>query len=236
MCAMRRQALTGCLVFAFAASSCALDRGGTEFFAEPLVDATRFDGGTVAAEAGPDTQPPQGPTAAAGDFSTTAGDAAVVGAGSDDAGVEEDATGDGDVESDAVTANPADSAPSSPGADASFPDAAADPCDQDGDGHKAMGLTCGGDDCCDADPKVYPGQTAYFATPTACGGYDYDCDGVTMAQYGLANCQSSVLSCSGDGFNQITACGVEASFSVCASSGLLSPCTASVGTLTQACR
>jgi hypothetical protein len=235
MCAMRRQALSGCLVIVLAGSACALDRDGTEFFAEPLADATRVDGGTLAAEAGPSATP-EGPDAStASDFGTTANDGAPVVAEPDEAPVD-DATGNGDAAGDALAANLADGAPPSTVGDASSGDAAIDPCDQDGDGHKAMGLTCGGDDCCDADPNAYPGQTAYFTTPTACGGYDYDCDGVATPQYGMANCQSSVLSCSGDGFNQITACGVEASFSVCASSGLLSPCTASVGTLTQACR
>lgn len=235
MCAMRRQALSGCLVLVLAASGCALDRGGTEFFAEPLVDATRFDGGSVAVEAGPEVTPQGADAGAASDFGAAASDARPVGTAADGAAAEnEDETGGGDTASDAVAANPADGAPSS--GDASSPDASGDPCDQDGDGHRAMGPTCGGDDCCDADPNVYPGQTAYFTTPTACGGYDYDCDGVATPQYGLASCQSSVLSCSGDGFNQVTACGVEAPFSVCASSGLLSPCTASVGTLTQACR
>jgi hypothetical protein len=236
MCAMRRQALSRCLVFVLAASGCALDRAGTEFFAEPLVDATRLDGGIVAAEAGPNATPPGADGGAPIVFGAAANDATAIGAESDDAGAEEDETGNGDAAPDAVAANPADGASSSTAADALAQDAATDPCDQDGDGHKAMGLTCGGDDCCDGDPNVYPGQTTYFATPTACGGYDYDCDGIATTQYGLASCQSSVLSCSGDGFNQITACGVEASFSVCASSALLSPCTASVGTLTQACR
>jgi len=32
-------------------------------------------------------------------------------------------------------------------------------------------------DCCEGDTNARPGQTGYFATPTKCGGYDYDCDG-----------------------------------------------------------
>lgn len=31
-------------------------------------------------------------------------------------------------------------------------------------------------DCCDQDANARPGQTAWFSSPTACGGYDYDCD------------------------------------------------------------
>ena len=189
----------------------------------------------MAAEAGPGATPRGADASAANDFAATAGDDAAGGAELDDAAFDGDETGSGEAASDAVATNPADGAPSSSAGDAASHDAA-DPCDQDGDGHKATGPTCGGDDCCDTDSNAYPGQTAYFSTPTACGGYDYNCDGVATPQYGLANCQSSVLSCSGDGFDQVTACGVEAPFSVCASSGLLSPCTASVGTLTQACR
>ncbi len=108
-------------------------------------------------------------------------------------------------------------------------------CDQDGDGHMAAGLPCLGDDCCDADPNVHPGQTTYFTTSSRCGTFDYDCDNAATPQYGAANCQWVGVGCAGDGFDQTTACGVTAAFSVCASGGILS-CTANVGSLTQACR
>lgn len=51
-----------------------------------------------------------------------------------------------------------------------------DPCDQDGDGFISIG--CGGDDCCDIDPDVFPGQTEWFDSPNACGSWDYNCDKV----------------------------------------------------------
>ena len=81
-------------------------------------------------------------------------------------------------------------------------------CDEDGDGYLAMTSACGGNDCCDEDKHVHPGQTAYFTDPGACGGYDYDCDGKESPEYGAANCQWSTFSCNGDGFAApIPACG-----------------------------
>jgi hypothetical protein len=38
-------------------------------------------------------------------------------------------------------------------------------------------VTTGGD-CCDADADVHPGQVQYFWTKSACGSFDYNCDGV----------------------------------------------------------
>ena len=40
-----------------------------------------------------------------------------------------------------------------------------------------------GGDCCDQDPKVYPGQTAYATGPSACGSYDYNCSGRQELQH-----------------------------------------------------
>jgi hypothetical protein len=34
-----------------------------------------------------------------------------------------------------------------------------------------------GSDCCATDDEAYPGQTAFFTEPNACGDYDYDCSG-----------------------------------------------------------
>ena len=69
----------------------------------------------------------------------------------------------------------------------------------------AAGPPCLGDDCCDTDPMVHPGQTAYFTSPSQCGSFDYDCDGTATPQYGLANCQWIGLGCTGDGFVDSTA-------------------------------
>jgi hypothetical protein len=89
-------------------------------------------------------------------------------------------------------------------------------CDQDGDGHKATGAACGGDDCCDADARVHPGQTSFFTTPGACGGYDYDCDSKETLEYGGASCQWSTFSCNGDGFAApVPACGQIGTFTSC---------------------
>jgi len=38
-------------------------------------------------------------------------------------------------------------------------------------------------DCDDTAPSVFPGQTAFFATPRAGGGFDYDCDGIQTQQF-----------------------------------------------------
>jgi hypothetical protein len=57
--------------------------------------------------------------------------------------------------------------------------AGATTCDADHDGHKAQG-PCGGDDCDDTDPDVFPKQPKYFPTRSmgqAKVGYDYNCDG-----------------------------------------------------------
>ena len=53
-----------------------------------------------------------------------------------------------------------------------------DPCDLDCDGHQRVDpVACpGGDDCCDSDADVFPGQTKWFTTSSACGSFDYDCD------------------------------------------------------------
>lgn len=59
--------------------------------------------------------------------------------------------------------------------------------DRDGDGfgsgqivfvkHEGYGLATSDGDCDDNNPNVFPGQTAFFASPRANGSFDYDCDG-----------------------------------------------------------
>jgi hypothetical protein len=57
-----------------------------------------------------------------------------------------------------------------------------------------------GGDCCDKDPKVHPGQTAYSSAQSACGSYDYDCSGGEELQYrscGIAAMSAPVPGCGG---------------------------------------
>ncbi|MCB9740358.1 MAG: putative metal-binding motif-containing protein [Deltaproteobacteria bacterium] len=65
-------------------------------------------------------------------------------------------------------------------------------CDDDKDGFcdKAMTVVgkpkvCskGGGDCCDADSKAFPGQTAWYSSTNQCGGYDYNCSGSNEQEF-----------------------------------------------------
>ncbi len=51
-------------------------------------------------------------------------------------------------------------------------------CDLDGDGQLRDDADCGGNDCDDADARAFLGQTDFFDTPRASGGYDFDCNGI----------------------------------------------------------
>jgi hypothetical protein len=244
MCAMTRQPLLRPLLFlaAFGAGvpACGLDRDGTDFVG--LGYPSLADGGIAT---GVQTRPDAASTEAAaqvpsrevdvGPPDATAAATAVPDVGPALAAPVEDPDG-----GDAALAEALDDAlddGSSPSGDAAPEAAPPAPtsCDQDGDGHMAAGPPCFGDDCCDTDANVHPGQTAYFTSPSLCGSFDYDCDGASTAEYPVANCQWVGLGCTGDGFVDAAGCGVTAPFSVCASSSVLT-CTASVGTLTQACR
>jgi len=67
-------------------------------------------------------------------------------------------------------------------------------CDQDGDGY--ADTNCLGTDCCDTDPKAHPFQANYYATPDACGSFDYDCSGANEPQYGAyLSCTGPAASC-----------------------------------------
>lgn len=114
---------------------------------------------------------------------------------------------------DASGADVADSSPRDATSDAN------DPCDKDGDGHREMGNVCFGDDCCDVDANVHPGQTGYFATQSACSSFDYDCDGTASVESGTVSCKLGFFSCSGDGFAAPTACGVIARYETCSWAG-----------------
>lgn len=43
--------------------------------------------------------------------------------------------------------------------------------------------SAGSTDCNDADENAYPGQRAFFSSPSSNGSFDYDCNGVEEAQY-----------------------------------------------------
>ena len=93
------------------------------------------------------------------------------------------------------------------------------PCDKDNDGHRDVGNVCLGDDCCDVDSLVHPGQTDFFATRNACGTFDYDCNGSESVERGNVNCKLGFFACSGDGFAATTACGVTATYTSCGWAG-----------------
>ncbi len=108
---------------------------------------------------------------------------------------------------------------------------AAPPCDLDRDGHTSK--ACGGDDCCDNDARVHPGAPDYQPAPTACGGFDYDCNGKEERETPVASCQSGVL-CRGSGFDQDTPCGAQSAHTSCL--GALYVCYQTHETQTQQCR
>ncbi|HRR74456.1 MAG TPA: putative metal-binding motif-containing protein [Myxococcota bacterium] len=81
--------------------------------------------------------------------------------------------------------------------------------DMDGDGYGVKGsepkCLCGPQqyyralypgDCCDDDKNVYPNQTNFFTTPTACGGFDYNCDEQIVKQYpNMGKCEGGMGGC-----------------------------------------
>jgi hypothetical protein len=242
MCAMARQPLLGRLLFvatfAAAAPACGLDKDGTEFVGQGY--ESRPDTGiATAVQSRPDAASTEAATQLPslgvdlGTPDATAAPAILPQAPPPPATpVVEDAAGQDVALADALD-DPALTVDAGAGSEAASE--ASTSCDQDGDGHLAAGPPCFGDDCCDTDANVHPGQTAYFTSASACGSFDYDCDGVSTPEYGVANCQWVGLGCMGDGFVSAAGCGETAPFAVCASTSVLT-CAASVGSLTQACR
>ncbi len=86
-------------------------------------------------------------------------------------------------------------------------------------------------DCCDTDNNAFPGQTSYFRTPTACRGYDYNCNSSEEPQFPVFMCGPFTQCRNG-----------WAILPVCGSSGSLKMCIGSLGcgsntmTATAACR
>lgn len=175
------------------ASSCGLASDGAEVFetfeeSDGSVDDGN-DGGARpdgSSDGGKDASPDSGGTV------TDAGADADDGSdGSSDAGDDADAGDDTDAGDDASTDDPDASDGSDSGTlpDAGEPDASGpcvvgtDPCDMDCDGD--LSIACGGDDCCDTDPNVFVGQTEFFEAKSACGSFDYNCDGAEEKELGL---------------------------------------------------
>lgn len=92
-----------------------------------------------------------------------------------DADTDDDADTDADTDEDAdadldggdldVTTPPDDADAEEPLPDAGVPDS--------------------GSLCCEGDPNVFSGQTAFFTVPNKCGNFDYNCDGVEQKELGL---------------------------------------------------
>jgi hypothetical protein len=145
------------------------------------------------------------------------------------------------VGADASADAPGDARGGADGAEASGPasdarldtgsDARPANCDADNDEHPAV--ACGGNDCCDNDARVQPGTRAFFDAPSACGSFDYDCNGTAEREYGIANACNQAFACADPGFAADTACGVNAPFTTCE---WLFGCYPNASTRTQRCR
>ncbi len=57
------------------------------------------------------------------------------------------------------------------------------------------GASLTADDCCDSESRAYPGQTNFFGTASACGGFDFNCDGSSQlgqpSGYGNLQCTAA---------------------------------------------
>lgn len=92
-------------------------------------------------------------------------------------------------------------------------------------------------DCCDTELRAFPGQTTFFATASACGGFDFDCDGSATREDTSANacassgaCATGDRECLGDGevgwSGSTPACGASASYvTSCSAMAACSPAT-----------
>src|SRR5450432_1983621 len=63
-----------------------------------------------------------------------------------------------------------------------------------------------GGDCCDKDPRVYPGQTAYATVWSACQNYDYNCSGREELQHSSCGTPAGTMTAA------VPACGVNCAF------------------------
>lgn len=77
------------------------------------------------------------------------------------------------------------------------------------------GYVTTGTDCCDQDARAFPGQTAYDKTASACGGFDFDCDGAAspLREALFSGCSSSP---SASWRDAVPACGLQGQLVQCA--------------------
>jgi cysteine-rich repeat protein len=100
--------------------------------------------------------------------------------------------------------------------------------DCDDAGEAASSVPSG--DCCDSDSRVRPGTTTYYTSAngsSACGGWDFNCDGVTTLQYtGRQN-----TGCNWDG----DSCNLSSSLDGWHGTTLPGVCTGAPGSSSPAC-
>ena len=151
-----------------------------------------------------------------------------------DTGTASDASGDtGPADTGAADTGAGDGPPMDAPADAP-PD-----CDVDGDGYRATGALCNGNDCCDTDKTAHPGQTAYFPTADACGSFDYDCVNGEEPEYAtsIACTGTGLTGChGGPGFIGAPACGQSGPWGTCQGSGALACQPVATMNIPQSCR
>jgi hypothetical protein len=227
--------------------------------AAPGHDATTAEGGADATGDSPAGD------AVGGDATTADATTADSGDGGADAGADADAAGDGPASADAADASDAADAPSAVdgGADGGGTDAGGDAedgategappdaggdaadaapdvvvvCDEDLDTYHAEG-GCGGNDCCDIDKQVHPGQTKFFTDASACGSFDYDCNGKADPQYPTSiTCGGTgALGCTGGpGYMSDPGCGNSGTYYQCVPNGALACKPGSPVTQVQGC-
>ncbi len=110
-------------------------------------------------------------------------------------------------------------------------------CTDPGEGHNVATV-----DCCDADARVFVGQTQFFASvagQSACGGWDFDCDGLWERRYSVLHmCTPGSPQCAFNraGWNTtVPSCGGSGTF-VTACSGFGGTCTKTTVPRDQECR
>jgi hypothetical protein len=89
-----------------------------------------------------------------------------------------------------------------------------------------LGFAASGDDCCDSNAAVFPGQTARFSQPHTCPGllrFDYDCDGDEGGGDELGGNCSSLADCTSGWRQVVPACGASGAVTICALAQIARP-------------